>query len=106
MYLFYLNDLIALEGVKNFNFMDNINCINIDKIAKTGELISEIWLYKLQPHRFQKVNQIYDFFDRGLFYMEEELIAAKSKELEQVEENFGSQKKSISKTLFGRKKKE
>jgi len=104
----YINDLNNIEGEsKNFNMMDSFSFINVDKMNRIGELISEIWLYKQQTHRFQKVNQIYEFFDRGLFYMEEEQISTKSRELEpnQLDSIGGTQTKKHSKSEIYKKSK-
>jgi len=82
----YLNDMMQIEGeLKSYNTIDNRNYINFEKIEKISLIMSDIQLYKQQIHNFQKINQIYDFFDRGLFYMEEEQVTSKAKELEITE---------------------
>jgi len=79
----YLNDLTSIETeMRSFTIIDNRNIINVEKISRIGDVISDLLLYRQQYHQYQRVNQIFDFFDRGLFYMDDEQVSTKSRELE------------------------
>lgn len=87
----YLNDLECIEdNLKNFFTENNRDFVNIEKYIRIGEIVSQIELYKQTKYNFRKQDIIYDFFAKGLFFLDEDHLYNKSREIEPVESPTGS----------------
>jgi len=78
----YLSDLMYLDQTINNTVKLDEEYVNISKMAKISKIISEFKVFKRQPYHFTKVPVIYEFFSKGLIYLDDDRLMEISKEIE------------------------
>jgi hypothetical protein len=86
-------EFVNVDQMDEFIVMDGKEFINIEKLIKISEIITQVSLYR-QIYNVSKVDVIHEFFSKGLIHLEDDVLLAKSNDIES-QNNESSQRKSV-----------